>query len=58
MCYLEEVQKALAVIYPINKDVILLQCTANYPIQDREANINVIRTFKETFDILVGYSIC
>ncbi len=56
MCYLEEVQKALAVIYPINKDVILLQCTANYPIQDREANINVIRTFKETFDILVGYS--
>lgn len=56
MCYLEEVQKALEVIHPINKDVILLQCTANYPIQDSEANINVIHTFKETFDILTGYS--
>lgn len=56
MCYLEEVQKALEAIYPINKDVILLQCTANYPIRDTEANINVIRTFKENFPILVGYS--
>ena len=56
MCYLEEVRRAIETLYPINKNVILLQCTANYPIQDAEANINVIRTFKETFDILVGYS--
>lgn len=56
MCYLEEVQRALEALYPINKDIVLLQCTANYPIQDTEANINVIRTFKESFDILVGYS--
>ena len=56
MCYLEEVQKALEAIYPINRQVILLQCTANYPIQDNEANINVIRTFKDHFNILVGYS--
>ncbi len=56
MCYLEEVQKALEAVYPLNKDVILLQCTANYPIQDTEANINVIRTFKETFNVNVGYS--
>lgn len=56
MCYLEEVQKALEAIYPINRQVILLQCTANYPIQDAEANINVIRTFKDQFSILVGYS--
>lgn len=56
MCYLEEVERALTAIYAINRDVILLQCTANYPIQDEEANINVIRTFRETFDVLVGYS--
>lgn len=56
MCYLEEVQRALEALYPINRNVVLLQCTANYPIQDEEANINVIRTFKEAFDILVGYS--
>lgn len=56
MCYLEEVYKALEAIYPINQDVILLQCTANYPISDCEANIKVISTFKKNFDILVGYS--
>lgn len=56
MCYLEEVKKALEAIYPINKDVILLQCTANYPIQNKEANINVIRTLEEEFDMIVGYS--
>lgn len=56
MCYLEEVRRALSAIYPINKNVILLQCTANYPIQDTEANISVIRTFMDEFDVLVGYS--
>lgn len=56
MCYQEEVQCALEALYPINKNIILLQCTANYPIQDTEANLNVIRTFQDSFDILVGYS--
>lgn len=56
MCYLEEVERALDAIYPINKELVLLQCTANYPIGDTEANINVIKTFQKTFDVLVGYS--
>lgn len=56
MCYLEEVQRALETIYPINKDVILLQCVANYPIKDAEANIKVLQTFQKKFDILIGYS--
>lgn len=56
MCYLEEVMRALEAIHPINKNIVLLQCTANYPIQDTEANINVIKTFRDTFDVMVGYS--
>lgn len=56
MCYLEEVQVALQAINKINKDVVLLQCTANYPIMDSEANIGVIDIFKDMFDMLVGYS--
>ena len=56
MCYMEEVRMALESIYSINKNVILLQCTANYPINDEEANISIIDTFKKEFDILVGYS--
>lgn len=56
MSYLSEVQMALETIYEYNKDIVLLQCTANYPIQDNEANLKVIDTYKKHFDILVGYS--
>lgn len=56
MTYLAEVQMALETIYEYNQDVVLLQCTANYPIDDSEANLSVINTFKKTFDVLVGYS--
>ncbi len=56
MCFMFEVELALKQIYEYNKEVILLQCTANYPINDEDANLNVINTYKEKFDILVGYS--
>lgn len=56
MTYLEEVKAALEEIYPSNKKLILMQCTANYPIQDNEANLNVIKTFQNEFDVLTGYS--
>ncbi|MCD4729166.1 MAG: N-acetylneuraminate synthase family protein, partial [Bacteroidales bacterium] len=56
MCFLSEVELALKQIHQYNKEVILLQCTANYPINDEDANLNVLKTYKDEFDILVGYS--
>ena len=56
MSYLSEVELALKTIYEFNKDVVLLQCTANYPIQDNEVNLAVINTYRDNFDILLGYS--
>ncbi|MAY83263.1 MAG: N-acetylneuraminate synthase [Flavobacteriales bacterium] len=56
MTYLSEVKLALETIYEFNKDVVLLQCTANYPIGDHEANLKVIDTYKANFDVLLGYS--
>lgn len=56
MCYYDEVKAALKEINVFNKKVVLLQCTANYPIKDEEANLNVINTFKKDLDVLVGYS--
>jgi len=56
MSYMSEIELALKEIYPYNKNVILLQCTANYPIQDIEANLNVIKTYQSAYDIIVGYS--
>ncbi len=56
MSYLAEIEMALEEIYPYNKNVVLLQCTANYPIADEEANLNVINEYQSRFDIIVGYS--
>jgi len=56
MSYLSEVRLALEAIYKYNKNVVLLQCTANYPIKDNEANLAVINTYRSNFDILLGYS--
>jgi N,N'-diacetyllegionaminate synthase len=56
MCYLDEVEMAVKAILEINTNLILLQCTANYPIQDDEANLNVLNTFKEKFDCILGFS--
>lgn len=56
MTYLSEVEMALEVINEFNKDVVLLQCSANYPIENEEVNLNVINTYKKHFDILIGYS--
>jgi N-acetylneuraminate synthase len=56
MCYMTEVEAALNEIGEWNRDVILLQCTANYPIRDDQANLRVIHTFQQKFKMLVGYS--
>jgi N-acetylneuraminate synthase len=56
MSYLSEVELALKVIYEWNKNVVLLQCTSNYPIKDSEVNLAVINTYKDNFNILLGYS--
>jgi N-acetylneuraminate synthase len=56
MSYLAEVEMALSKISEYCKDVILLQCTANYPVNDDEVNLLIINTFHKHFDILVGFS--
>jgi sialic acid synthase SpsE len=56
MSTLPEVEKAVEAVGKINKDLVVMQCVANYPIQDNEANLNVIRTYQKKFDALIGYS--
>jgi N,N'-diacetyllegionaminate synthase len=56
MCYMDEVEKAIQAAGEINPNVILLQCTSNYPVQDKEVNLNVINTFTDKFDMIIGFS--
>ncbi len=56
MSYLPEIEIALSSLFPLNKNIILLQCTSNYPTSDDEVNLNVINTLKEKFNLIIGFS--
>ena len=58
MASLEEVKESVNFIVD-NKieEIIIFQCTTNYPVQYEEINLNVIETFKKEFPkFLIGFS--
>lgn len=57
MASLEEVAEAVSVLRTGGcRDVILLQCTTNYPADPADANLLAMTAMRERFDTLVGYS--
>ncbi len=56
MATMKDVDEALNHVKKWNNQIILLQCTSTYPCNFEEVNLNVIKTFKEKFGCLVGYS--
>lgn len=56
MCDINEVDTAINILHNYNKNVILMQCTSNYPVADEEVNLNVIKTFYSRYGILTGFS--
>jgi len=57
MSNISEIDQALRCIRNTgNNDIVLLQCTTNYPSNIEDTNLRAMQTMKETFDILVGYS--
>ncbi|KLO21314.1 hypothetical protein X275_09545 [Marinitoga sp. 1197] len=58
MATLGEVEKALDIIYSVNKnsEIYLLHCTTNYPTPYEEVNLKAMLTLKEAFKLPVGYS--
>jgi len=54
---MEDVNRAYDAIMPINQQLCILQCTAGYPAEFEELNLNVITTFRERFpNTTVGLS--
>ena len=54
---MEDVERAYDTITNINPNLAILQCTAAYPCEPDEMNLNVISTFREKFkDIVIGLS--
>jgi len=54
---MDDVRRAYDAIMPINRNLVILQCTAGYPPAWDELNLRVISTFREAFsDVVVGLS--
>jgi sialic acid synthase SpsE len=54
---LSEIDEAIRTIELTgNNNLILLQCITNYPSMIESANINVLKTYQNAFDVLTGYS--
>lgn len=58
MASLKEVKDSVNIIKKNNiNDIIIFQCTTNYPTTYEEINLNVIDTYKEEFpDLIIGFS--
>lgn len=56
MSTLEEVDLAVDRILAHTDQLILLQCTSAYPSEFDDIHLNVMRTFRERYHVLVGYS--
>jgi sialic acid synthase len=50
---LDDVQRAVDTVWPINPQVCVLQCTASYPAEVEDLNLQVITTLRERFPGLV-----
>lgn len=54
---MEDVQRAYDAIMPINSQLCILQCTAAYPANFEELDLQVINTYRQQFpDVVVGLS--
>ena len=50
---MEDVERAVDAILPLNEQLCVLQCTAAYPASVEDLNLNVITTLRERFPSLV-----
>lgn len=54
---LDDVKRARDTVLPLNEQLCILQCTAEYPVEWAELDLRVISTYRELFpDVLVGFS--
>jgi sialic acid synthase len=54
---LEDVERAVDTILPLNPQLCVMQCTASYPCDVEELELRVIETYRERFpDVVVGLS--
>jgi N-acetylneuraminate synthase/sialic acid synthase len=54
---MDDVERAVDTILPLNAQLCVMQCTASYPCEVEELNLGVIESYRERFpDLVVGLS--
>src|SRR3954466_12628363 len=54
---IEDVDRAIGAIRPLNEQIAILQCTAAYPCETEDLNLRVITTLRERYpDYVIGLS--
>ncbi len=56
MSNLSEVEKAIAIIRKYHNNIVIFQCTSEYPAKLEDINLNVIKEFRNRFNLNVGIS--
>ena len=51
-----DVERVFKTVWPINKQIALLQCTASYPTDPAQMDLRVIETYRKKFPTVVGLS--
>lgn len=52
----EDIDNAVGIFKEHNCSFELMHCVSTYPMKDSDANLNAIKTLKDTYDCKVGYS--
>ena len=54
---MDDVERAVDTILPLNGQLCVMQCTASYPCEVEELNLGVIETYRERFpELVIGLS--
>lgn len=56
MSDMEEIEEAVDMVKQYNDKLILLQTTSQYPVDCENVNLRIMKTLRDKFDVLVGYS--
>jgi N-acetylneuraminate synthase len=56
MCDYHEIEETLTALRPINSQLVLMNCTSEYPAKHSDVNLGVIRELQRRFNVPVGHS--
>ncbi len=56
MATIEEIDETVNTLLPINDQIILMNCTSEYPAKHTDVNLGVIKKLKERYNLIIGHS--